>query len=116
MASRELYSRNIEAIGPEILTFKEILQILMKCIKKNRILFPMPLFLAKLSAIAMKILPEPLITLDQINLLKYDNIKTDKGVTNFDIECPSKLKFEETVMKYAYNWTEGGQFSNSVKN
>jgi uncharacterized protein YbjT (DUF2867 family) len=116
VASKELYSRNIEAVGPEILTFKEILQILMKCIKKNRILFPMPLFFARLSAIAMKILPEPLITLDQINLLKYDNVKTEKGITNFDIECPSKLKFEESVMKYAYNWTDGGQFSNSVKN
>ena len=87
----------------------------MKCIKKNRLLLPMPLFLAKLSALAMKILPEPLITLDQINLLKYDNIKTKKGITNFDIGFPSKLRFEETVMKYAFNWTEGGQFSNSEK-
>ena len=113
--SKELYSKNIEAIGPEILAFKEILQILMKCIKKNRLLLPMPLFLAKLSALAMKFLPEPLITLDQINLLKYDNIKTNKEITNFDIGFPSKLRFEETVMKYAFNWTERGQFSNSEK-
>ena len=113
--SRELYSSNIEAIGPEILTFKEILQKLMKCIKKNRILLPMPLYLARLSAFFMQVLPEPLITQDQINLLKYDNIKTDGGTTNFDIGCPSALKFEETVMKYAFNWTEGGQFSNLSK-
>ena len=63
----------------------------------------------------MQILPEPLITQDQINLLKYDNIKTEKGTSNFDIGCPSKLKFEDTVMKYAFNWTEGGQFSNAEK-
>ena len=56
-----------------------------------------------------------LITIDQINLLKYDNIKTINGITNFDIGCPSKIKFEETVMNYAFNWTEGGQFSNSLK-
>ena len=113
--SKEYYSKTIEAIGPEVLTFKEILQILMKCIKKNRILLPLPLTLAKLSAFFMQILPEPLITKDQINLLKYDNIKTENGLTNFDIGCPSKLKFEETVNKYAYNWKEGGQFSNLLK-
>ncbi len=113
--SKEFYSKTIEAIGPEVFTFKEILQILMKCIKKNRILLPLPLTLAKLTAFFMQILPEPLITKDQINLLKYDNIKTENGLTNFDIGCPSKLKFEETVNKYAYNWKEGGQFSNLLK-
>ncbi len=113
--SKEFYSKTIEAIGPEVFTFKEILQILMKCIKKNRILLPLPLTLAKLTAFFMQILPEPLITKDQINLLKYDNIKTENGLTNFDIGCPSKLKFEETVTKYAYNWKEGGQFSNLSK-
>ena len=95
--SKEFYSKTIEAIGPEVFTFKEILQILMKCIKKNRILLPLPLPLAKLTAFFMQILPEPLITKDQINLLKYDNIKTENGLTNFDIGCPSELKFEETV-------------------
>ena len=113
--SKEYYSKTIEAIGPEVLTFKEILQILMKCIKKKRILLPMPLMLAKISAFFMQALPEPLITQDQIKLLKYDNIKTENGLTNFDIGCPSKLRFEETVTKYAYNWKEGGQFSNLMK-
>ena len=75
----------------------------------------MPLTLAKMSAFVMRVLPEPLITKDQINLLKYDNIKTENGLTNFDIGCPSELKFEETVNKYAYNWKEGGQFSNLLK-
>jgi len=113
--NKEIYSIDIEAIGPETLTFKEILQILMKCTRRNRILLSMPLSLARLTAFFMQILPEPLITQDQINLLKYDNIKSEKSTTNFDIGCASKLKFEETVMKYAFNWTEGGQFSNFSK-
>ena len=113
--SKEFYSKTIEAIGPEVLTFKEILQILMKCIKKKRILLPLPLTLAKLSAFFLQIFPEPLITKDQINLLKYDNIKTGNGLTNFDIGCPSRLTFEETVSKYAYNWKEGGQYSDLLK-
>ena len=87
----------------------------MKCIKKKRILLPLPLTLAKLSAFFLQIFPEPLITKDQINLLKYDNIKTGNGLTNFDIGCPSRLTFEETVSKYAYNWKEGGQYSGLLK-
>ena len=113
--SKELYSKNIEAIGPEILTFKDILRILMRCIKKKCILLPLPLPLAKGSAFLMNFLPNPPITIDQIKLLNYDNIKSEKGFTNFDIGCPSKIKFEEAVTKYAYNWTEGGQYSNFLK-
>ena len=70
--NKEIYSIDIEAIGPETLTFKEILQILMKCTQRNRILLSMPLSLARLTAFFMQILPEPLITQDQINLLKYE--------------------------------------------
>ena len=35
--SKELISKDIEAIGPEVLTFKEIIQILSKCINKTDI-------------------------------------------------------------------------------
>ena len=72
----------------------------------------MPLIFAKLSCLFMEKLPNPIITSDQLKLLKYDNIKSDKGTTNFDIGCPSKLFFQKTVMKYAFNWRDGGQFSN----
>ena len=113
--SQEIYSTDIEAVGPETLSFKEILQILMKCIRKNCLLLPMPLPLARLTAFFMQILPEPPITQDQINLLKYDNIKSENSTTNFDIGCSSKQKFEESIMKYAFNWTEGGQFSSFLK-
>ena len=71
----------------------------------------MPFFLAKLSAYVFQLSPKPLLTLDQLKLLKYDNIKSDNGVTNFDIGCPSKIKFKDGVDKYSYNWREGGQFS-----
>ena len=71
----------------------------------------MPYFIAKMTTVFLQILPNPLITLDQLNLLKYDNIKSGNNTSNFDIGCPSKLEFEEAVMKYAYTWREGGQFS-----
>ena len=38
-------SQIIECVGPEILTFKEILEILLNLINKKRLLIPFPLVL-----------------------------------------------------------------------
>ena len=51
------------------------------------------------------------LTRDQLRLLKYDNIKSGKYKTNFDIGTPSLRYFDEEVKKYSYMWREGGQFS-----
>ena len=109
--SNEIYSKSIEVIGPEIITFKEILEKLLFAINKKRILLPLPLFLAKASASIFQLLPTPLITNDQLKLLKYDNIKSINGITNFDIGVPSKILFDKGIKEYAYNWREGGKFS-----
>ena len=98
-------------MGPEILTFKQILKKLLKLINKERILLPLPLFIAELQARIFELLPEPLITRDQIKLLKYDNVISGKYKTNSDIGIPSKRYFESEVKKYCFMWREGGQFS-----
>ena len=103
--------KKIETVGPKVLTFLEILNILSKCINKKRVFLPLPLFLAKFSAKILEKMPNPLLTVDQLNLLKYDNISSKNIMNNFDLGSPSKINFEEGVMKYAYNWREGGQFS-----
>ncbi len=109
--SNEIYSKTIEVIGPEIITFKELLKKLLFAINKKRILLPLPLFLAKMSASILQLLPTPLITNDQLKLLKYDNIKSNNGITNFDIGVPSKIFFDIGIKEYAYNWRDGGKFS-----
>ncbi len=109
--SKEIYSKKIEVVGPEIITFKEILEKLLIAINKKRILLPFPLLLAKVSASIFQLLPTPLITNDQLKLLKYDNIKSNNGITNFDIGVPSKIFFDKAIQEYAYNWREGGKFS-----
>ena len=113
--SNEIYSKDIEAIGPEVINFKEIINILSRCINKKRVLIPVPIIFAKLSSFFIEKLPNPIITSDQLRLLKYDNIKSSNGISNFDIGFPSKLYFQKMVMKYAFNWRDGGQFSNVDK-
>ena len=109
--SNNIYSKIIECAGPEIITFKELLQRLLKLINKKRILLPFPLPIAKLSAKFFEILPKPIITMDQLRLLKYDNIPSGRYKTNSEIGIPSKRHFNDEVKKYCYMWREGGQFS-----
>ena len=109
--SNNIYSKIIECVGPEIITFKELLERLLKLIGKKRILLPIPLTLAELSATFFEMMPKPLITKDQIRLLKYDNIASGKYKTNSDIGIPSKRYFNDEIKKYCYMWREGGQFS-----
>ena len=111
LISKNNESKIIECVGPEVFTFKEILQKLLKLIDKKRILFPLPFILANLSAKFFQLMPNPLLTQDQLRLLKYDNIASGKYKTNSDIGIPSKKLFEEEVKKYCYMWREGGQFS-----
>jgi NADH dehydrogenase len=71
----------------------------------------MPLLLATISAKIFQLLPNPLLTEDQLRLLKYDNILSGKYKSNFDIGIPCKKYFNDEVKKYSYMWREGGQFS-----
>ena len=109
--SNNIYSKIIECVGPEIITFNEILKKLLFLINKKRLLIPIPLHLAKLTARIFEITPKPLLTRDQLRLLKYNNIPSGKYKTNLDIGVPSIRSFDEEVSKYCYMWREGGQFS-----
>ena len=109
--SNNIYSKIIECVGPEIISFKEILYRLLRLIGKKRILLPFPLQLAQISARFFEIMPKPLLTRDQLRLLKYNNIPSGKYKTNSDIGIPSLRLFDEEVKKYCYMWKDGGQFS-----
>ena len=109
--SKNIYSKIIECVGPETITFKQIIEKLLKSIGKKRLLIPFPLKLAEISAGIFEIMPNPLLTRDQLRLLKYDNISSGKYKNNFDIGIPSLRYFDEEVKKYSYMWREGGQFS-----
>ena len=101
----------IECIGPEELTFKQIIEKLLKLLDKKRLFVPMPLFAANIMATFFQILPKPLITKDQIKLLFYDNIPSGKFKTNVDINKNFNLRFESEVEKYCYMWKETGEYA-----
>jgi uncharacterized protein YbjT (DUF2867 family) len=108
---KNINSKIVECVGPEVITFKEIIKRLLILIDKKRMLIPIPLLLASISAKILQLLPNPLLTEDQLRLLQYDNILSGKYKSNSDIGIPSKKYFNDEVKKYSYMWREGGQFS-----
>ena len=109
--SKNIYSKIIECVGPEVISFKELLEKLLLLMGKKRFLIPFPLSIAKFSAKLFEILPNPLLTVDQLKLLKYNNISSGRYKTNSDIGIPSVKFFDQEVKKYCYMWRDGGQFS-----
>ena len=109
--TKNVNSKIIECVGPEVINFREIIERLLVLINKKRLLLPMPLPIATITAKIFQLLPNPILTEDQLRLLKYNNVVSGKYKSNSDIGIPSKKYFNDEVKKYAYMWKEGGQFS-----
>jgi uncharacterized protein YbjT (DUF2867 family) len=60
--------------GPDIRTFKELMEFLLATIERRRLLVPVPFALMKLQAAFLQYLPKPPLTPDQVELLKPDNV------------------------------------------
>ena len=117
--TKNIEHKIIECIGPKTLTFKDIINKLLFAINKKRILISLPLFIGQISAKFFGLFPSPILTQDQLRLLKYDNVSSGKYKTNTDIGVPSRRLFDQEINKYSYMWRDGGQFSKNedvVKN
>ncbi len=108
---KKILGQTIECVGPQVFTFKEMIIKILKAIKKKRLLLPIPFVLAKLNAKIFELMPNPLLTMDQLRLLKYDNVISKKYKNNFDINMKANKIFDDEINRYSFNWTSGGQFS-----
>jgi NADH dehydrogenase len=64
--------------GPKVYTFRELIQALLTSLKKKRFIIELPDFIATIQAKFMSLLPNPLLTEDQLEILKSDNICTNQ--------------------------------------
>ena len=79
-----------------------MINLMLQSINKKRILLPLPYSFAVMSAKILQILPNPLLTEDQLKLLKYDNIKSGLYKTNHDLEFKTNrwlIKFFKNLHK-----------------
>lgn len=86
--------RTFELGGPATYSFKQLMQIILRETGRRRALVSIPFALAELKAVFLQLLPNPLLTVDQVRLLKSDNVVavaapglTDLGITATSIEA-----------------------------
>ena len=112
VVENKIYPNVLEAVGNEIIEFKKLIQIINKSLEIKRLLIPMPLFIAKLStSLIEKVMPTPLITLDQLKLLKYDSIKSNDYKSNLDFNIGNNTKFETEIEQWSYLYKQGGEYN-----
>jgi len=95
--------------GPENYSFKELMEILLREIKKKRFLIPIPFGFAKFQSYFLQMLPNPLLTPDQVELLKHNNIVSGDHPTLKDLGI-SGTQIQSILPKYIYRFRTGGQF------
>jgi NADH dehydrogenase len=74
IGNRHATGQTYELGGPDVFTFRELLEILMRVLERKRLLISVPDFAAKIMAAVMQFLPTPLLTPDQLVLLRKDNV------------------------------------------
>ena len=85
------------------------MEILLNEIKKKRYLIPIPFGVAKFQSYFLQMLPKPLLTTDQVELLKYDNIISGDYPVLKDLGIQG-ISIQTILPKYIYRFRTGGQF------
>ncbi|MBV5262857.1 complex I NDUFA9 subunit family protein [Pinisolibacter aquiterrae] len=99
--------------GPEVKTFRECLELVCATAHRKRLMVPVPFGLAKLKAKVLQLLPNPLLTEDQVELLKTDNVVSEAAVA--EGRTFAGLGIEPTAIEavlegYLWRFRPTGQF------
>ena len=95
--------------GPENYSFRELIEILLGEIKKKRFLVNIPFNIAKFQSYFLQMLPNPILTMDQVELLKYDNIISGEHPNLKDLGIQGKT-IHSILPEYIYRFRTYGQF------
>jgi uncharacterized protein YbjT (DUF2867 family) len=108
--------------GPEVTTFKELMQFVLATIERRRLLVPIPFGLARFMAFFLQLPPklvaiEPLLTQDQVELLRRDNVvsedakRSGRTLAGLGIE-PATM--HAIVPTYLWRFRKSGQFKTGM--
>ncbi|MGA2128452.1 MAG: complex I NDUFA9 subunit family protein [Xanthobacteraceae bacterium] len=106
-------STTYELGGPEIKTFKELMELVLATIERRRLLVPIPFAVAELQAAVLQLMPKPLLTPDQVQLLRRDNVVSADAER--DRRTLQGLGIDPTAMaaivpSYLWRFRKTGQF------
>ena len=113
---RALAGQIYELGGPDVRTFKELMEFLLATIERRRLLVPIPFALARFQALFLQFLPKPLLTPDQVELLRSDNVvsagaeREGRTLGGLGID-PTAMAV--VVPSYLWRFRKSGQFRRS---
>ncbi|HEY6833391.1 MAG TPA: complex I NDUFA9 subunit family protein [Pseudolabrys sp.] len=99
--------------GPEVRTFKELMQFVLATIERKRLLVPIPFFAAKLQASVLQFAPTTPLTPDQVEMLRTDNVVSAAAIAQGRTLqglgiAPDSI--EAIVPSYLWRFRKTGQF------
>jgi NADH dehydrogenase len=104
--------------GPEVKTFRELLELTLKETYRTRLLIPLPFGVARLQASFLQLLPKPLLTVDQVRLLERDNVvsatASAEGRTLEGLGIAAKT-LAAILPTYLWRFRKGGQFATPAR-
>ncbi len=101
--------KTFELGGPQIVTFKEIYEILLTHINRERRFVSIPWFAAKMQGMVLGLMSKPLLTCDQVKTLKTDNIIDEKALNLTDLNVETTA-MRTILPRYLSNFKKGGPF------
>jgi uncharacterized protein YbjT (DUF2867 family) len=110
----EATGKTYEFGGPEVFSFRELMDFTLTTIGRRRMLIPVPWPVARLQGMILGLLPKPLLTSDQVELLKSDNVvsaaaKAERRTLEGLGIVPDGI--EAVVPSYLYRYRKAGQFT-----
>jgi uncharacterized protein YbjT (DUF2867 family) len=109
--------KTYELGGPEVKSFKELMQFVLATIGRRRLLLPLPFALAKLQASVLQLMPKPLLTPDQVELLRVDNVVSEAAVREgrtFAALGIDPVAMVTIVPSYLWRFRKTGQFQGTA--
>jgi len=102
--------------GPEVKTFRELMQLMLREIGRERLLLPLPFGLARLQAFFLEFLPNPPLTRDQVLLLEKDNVvsaKAERDGRTLKGLGVAPTTLEAVLPSYLWRFRKTGQYARS---
>lgn len=107
--------KTFELGGPEVFTFKQLMELICEITHRRRLLVPVPYFVASMQGMFLQMLPKPLLTMDQVRLLQQDNVLSgDSDVCTLDDLGISPTGTEVILPTYLWLYRPHGQFDMEV--
>jgi uncharacterized protein YbjT (DUF2867 family) len=104
--------------GPRVMSFRQCMEQMLETIGRKRILATVPWWLARLQGSILGLLPKPLLTTDQVTLLKTDNVVSAEAEAERRTLAALGIQGRSTAAilpTYLWRYRPAGQFTQKTE-